>query len=154
MLPFAKGVISCLSSSPPPSSFPSSRTLTTTSSPWWTPGIASTPTTSLNATAMQTLLREKWSGKRSHGGGATSPSLGSRLLTGCYEMYKHNLDRKRNTQGDLTDEWIHLCFWTCSCSSWETETSEPKQIISACWKDGNRILKLPLRLFAAASILF
>lgn len=62
----------------------------TTFSPRWTPGIGSTPTTSLSATATQNS--KKWSRRRSPGGGTTSHSPALHLHTGCCEMSKHTLD--------------------------------------------------------------
>lgn len=74
---------------PPVPRFPWSLISTTTSSPQWTHGIDSTPTISLSATTIQVQPKERWSARRSRGGGTTSPSLASRPRTGCCETSRH-----------------------------------------------------------------
>lgn len=139
-------------------SFPWSRTSTTTSSPWWTPGIDSTPTTSLSATAIRMLLRGEWSERRSRGGGATSPSLGSHLLTGCWETYKQLFvffckmkEHTRRLQWWMdprsvasllldTSVWQQLWHWKlktqvnywCFLEGWKQEPQNPSQIFCSC----------------------
>lgn len=68
------------------SRFPWSRILTTTFSLLETHGIDLTPTTTLSVTPSQTKAKEALSGRRSLGGGTTSPSLASHLHTGYCEM--------------------------------------------------------------------